>query len=604
MLSLALRVAPGITASDFEEVVVGSCYKEISAAISRFDAAHLDFRCIFSSNMSDRFISFSDRLPPDEEVASDTYQIFASSRSALHGMRIFPSLGTRTVGHQVASNFWEYYRTTGCTFKHMEDGSRFDSADVTPLDCMRMYEETGGVVDGPVEMRMAWKYSDLTPRVYYARGGTVIPASQYIQPIMNRLIDMFPEVHRHNRFSPPSEPLTDSDVEVIYDYSSFTSVLDHAVDFINSMGSFYRGVLVDLIDVRDGVHTVDLGELFIQYNEGCNHYASFDVERLYRSYVDDDILVFQHTCGMLGVEGNIFVATLLHGIHSRFVFGLGRSKCVGDDARGHYNTGDGRLGNSLDLLCWQIGGIGGMHPDKLAVFESRVDPDLQAYKYIKRPFRRDNDFMVEGILITLPSLIPILPISDRFHTTIPSSTHPCRTTFKSIIRLLKTLFINGINLNTVDRDQMLLLVKHVRFLVRRIVEMDPKGEHAPLMRVDSSSRYRLPPFDLWGKVDYYDWVIDSIGYDEEFRFLKRGGGTFDECDGRIGSVMQKESSKGRSFLEKMGYYQTVELFDVASIAMVGVNEMKVYIEGEYSSVKEFTVIREIPSWYTCVPGCL
>jgi len=604
IIALAVRIAPGITEEEFNQVVRSSLHKEVTASLSRFIGATLDFRCIHSSDISFRSIPFSSRLSPDEEVASDTYQLFANSRKLLNDMTIFPSQGTKTVGSIVTQNFWTSYYLCGSTFKHQADGTHFDSPDVTPLDCMRLYEETGGCVEGPVELRVAWTYSAFNPRVYFARGGDVVPISQYLQPIINRIIDLFPEVHRMNRFSPPKEPLTGSDVEIIYDYSSFTSSIDQVIEFVDSLSQFYRGVHITIIDVVKGPISIDLGELFYQYNMQCNHYQSFDTSKVFGRYSDDD-LIFQHTCGMLGVEGNIFLATLLHGIHIRFVVGLNRSKCVGDDARAHYNTGDGNLRkDDSELLNYRIGGLGGIHVDKVAIFEADADPDTQAYRYVKRPFKRDQDLMVEGLLLTLPSLIPLLPLHDQLHTLHPSSTHPCRATFKSIIRLLKVLYTNSISLDEYGPVEMSMLVKHVRFLVRRIREVDPKGEHAPILRQDHSSRYFLPDVNLWGKIDYTAWVLEDLGYDEELKFFSRGVEDKELCDGRIGSTMVKETTKCRGFLVKLGYLKVEDLFDVVSLRSVGIDEMRIYISGDYISVKRFCVIREVPVWYTTLPGAM
>lgn len=601
IIAHACKVSPGITEEDYQRTIRSSLHKEISASITRSSGARLDFRCVFSPIQSDRTIPFSNRFPSNEEVASDTYKIFASSRDILTNMLVYPSLGTKTVGSIVKRNFWDTYYAEGCTFKHEEDVDF--SYDVTPLDCLRMYEETGGYVPGPVEMRHAWKYNNLNPRVYFARGGDVIPISQYIQPIINRLVDMFPEVHRMNRFAPSKEPLTSADVEIIYDYTSFTSSIDQVIEFVDCMADFYSGTPITLIDVRNGPTPVDLGELLRQYNYQCNHYASFDTSKVFPDLDDPPIL--QHTCGMLGVEGNIFLATLLHGIHLRFISGLGRSRCVGDDARAHHNTGTGML-NEEDgqLVSWQISGIGEVHADKLGKFEVGQDPSYQAYRYVKRPIHRDQDIMVEGVLLTIPSLIPMLPIADRFHTITPSSTHPCRQTFNSIIRFFRVLVLHSISYSNTDPSYMSMLVIHVRFLLRRVREMDPEGLHAPFARGSNSTPYLTLPNELWGVMDYQQWLLDDLWNDEEIRFLSRGGGDSEMCDGRIGSVMRKDQSKGRSFLVKLGYLRSERLYDVVSLSQIGREEMKVYIDGDYTALERYEVVRTIPSWYATLPRVL
>jgi hypothetical protein len=602
IIAHAVRVSPNTTPEEYDEVLRGSVHKEVSAAVSRFQGAHLDFRCIFSSELHMREIPFSDRMAPDPETASDTYSIFCRLRSSLSSMLILPSFGMKTVGSRVADSFWAAYYHAGSTFKHVADASNPDS--VSCGDCLRLYAETGGYVDGPVEVRTAWKYNQIGPRVYYARGGSVLPVSQYLQPIVNRIIDAFPETHRKNRFSPPQDTLDPEDVEVIYDYSSFTSTLDHVIEFVRWLSIFFRGVTVVLIDVLEGPVERDLGELFAAYNQECNDYADFDAARVFPLLDADSHPVLQHTCGMLGVEGNIFLATLLHGIHLRFISGLRRSRCVGDDARLHHRTADGRL-SSDERVClgWTIRGIGDSNDDKFGIFESDVEPELQAYRYVKRPIRRDLDIMLEGLLIDIPSLIPLFRLQDRFHTLIPSVVHPCRQTFRSVLRLLRVLKLHSLTLESDEGFEA--LASHVHHLTREMRNQDPDGAFAPLARSGVRVGYGLPRVEDWGRVEYEDWVMGTLGYDEVVRFLKRGGSDEEGiCDGRVGSEMIRETSAARSLMVKLGYLKKEELFDEVSLQLIGPDEMRVYIEGDYRAVCRFRVVQEIPAWYHLVPHAL
>lgn len=603
IIALAARIAPSTTAEEYTTILQEAVSKEISAAINRFRGAKLDFRCIFHSDLHCREIPFTDRMSPNPEVASDTYQTFCRLRLELSGMLVFPSGGRKTVGSIVTHNFWDAYALSGATFKH--DSPDADANQVSPLDCLRLYEETGGYVPGPVEMRTAWKYNQIAPRVYYARGGDVIAVSQFLQPIVNRMIDAFPETHRKNRFAPPRDVLDPTDVEVIYDYTSFTSTIDDVVEFVRHLAIFFRGVRVVLVDVREGLKLVDLGDLLDAYNQTCNDYADFDPTRVVPS--DPDLPpIIQHTCGMLGVEGNIFMATLLHGIHLRFIAGLNRSRCVGDDARLHYATFDGTLpADERRVLGWNLSGIGLSNDEKLGVFESGVDPVMQAFRYVKRPIQRDSDIMIEGVLFDVPSLIPLFRLADSFHTILPTSAHPCRRTFQAILRMFRVMKLHNISENS-DKEGMKILASHIHHITDELRRQDPTGEHAPLARSGLPVGYRLPPVKLWGVIEYEEWVMESIGLDQVVRFLKRGGGDGEDtmCDGRLGSSMIKETSTGRSFLVKMGYLEKEELFDEVTLREIGTDEMRDYLDGEYRAVCRYTVVKNIPSWYTQIPRTL
>lgn len=602
IVALAARVCPGITESDYSTALMDSLSKEVTASINKFHGATINFECVFGSSIRCRYLPFTNRLDPDPLVSADTFSHLCVVRQMLNNRILIPSIGTKTVGTRVAHNFWDEYTRHGCTFKHEPIDT---SESVTTKDCHRLYLETGGWVAGPVELRHTWKYAQIGPRVYFARGGDVIPASHVIQEIVNMVIDQFPETHRFNRFSPPKDPLATDDVEVIYDYSAFTSTLEPVVEFVRWLSIFFRGITVTYVDVRDGPVPIDVGDLFERYNTVCNDYASFDIERAFGGRLGDPDPILQHTCGMLGVEGNIFLATLLHGIHLRFIAGIDRSRCVGDDARFHFKSGDGKMteSNRTDI-AFMLSGIGDINLEKMADFEVESDPAMHVFRYVKRPLHRDHEIMIEGVMIDLPSLIPLCYSGDKFHD-IHSSTHPCRSTFRSIIRLLRVLMKHHINLET-DEDGITLLSRHCHYLTARMKVMDPEFKHAPHARSNLNTRYQLPPVDLWGRLEYEDWLIDTLNSDEVIRFLARSATADGEevCDGRVGSMMERPGTKARSMLEAMGYVERTEIFEEFSIGDIGVDLMKEYLSGMYIPRYSYKVVRTIPVWWSSIPGAL
>jgi hypothetical protein len=487
----------------------------------------------------------------------------------------------------------------GLTFKHEGIG---EIDQVTVDDCMRLYQETGGYPDGPVEVRSSWKYSQITPRVYYARGGTVQVAAQYIQGITNIMVDEFPEVHRLDRFSPPMDPLTECDVEIIYDYSSFTSTLDAIIPFVDELSHFFAGTIIRVVDPCVGIVNMDLGDLFMEYNRVCNLYQDFDVHRL--DIVNGADTIFQHTCGMLGVEGNIFLATLLHGLFLRFISGLHRSRCVGDDARAHHRTADGSFSKpDREYLFWMLNSIGDLNLEKIMAFESSPQFE-QIFRYIKRPFFRSEDIMISGLLLALPSQIPLTGALDSFHTVLPTSAHPCRNVFKQIVRFLDLLALHSVTIND-DEHHSHPIVIHLSYLVRLIKERDANGHYSGLGRSNKLTHYRLPPVSQWGQVRYTDWFMESIDFYEVIRFPKFGGAEDEgSCDGRAGSIMVRKQSKARGFLRRMGYLEAEELYDYYSVEQVGLDCILELLEGQYTPVMEYFVLKDIPVWYAQINGAL
>jgi hypothetical protein len=599
IVALGCRIAPGISESDYQDLVGSAISKEISAAITIQPSAEFNFESIFSSDPSHRYIPFTSRLSSNPLVAIDTHRRLQNVKDRLKNAYLFPTLGSKTVGSVISENFWTDYKSNNLVFKH-NDGTENDG--VTPTDCYRMYHQTGGYPGGPVELRVAWTYNQLEPRVYYARGGDVMMTSQYVQAIANILVDEFPETHRKNRFMPPTDPLLDGDVEVIYDYQSFTSCLETLVPFLDSLGTFMDDVDVNLVDMNRGVVRSSLGELIRRYNRECNVYASFDASKVLKRPPGE--IVMQHTCGMLGVEGNIFFATLLHGLHLRFIAGLNRSKCVGDDARCHTRSEYGVLTTSeQDTLMWRLQGCAPINTDKIGKFEEGIDPDLQAFRYVKRPLRRSGEIMIEGILLSLPTVIYVTGPLDNYHTLHPSSAHPARKTYSQILRFVQELYVHSLKYH--ESDAWKAIMSHLMYLRRKCLELDPIGKYSAYKTSSHLTNYRFPPKDSWGAVDIDTWIIGDIGIDEMVRFPAmsdpRDG---DSCDGRKYSVLVRRGSKARSFLTKLKYLDKIELFEEVSLRSAGPARFSQYLGGNYVPVNEYQIIEDIPAWLSFVPNVL
>jgi hypothetical protein len=252
-----------------------------------------------------------------------------------------------------------------------------------------------------------------------------------------------------------------------------------------------------------------------------------------------------------------------------------------------------------------LSAIGDLNFDKLMVFEAGVDSHSRTYRYVKRPFYRDGDIMISGLLLPLPSQIPLLGALDSYHTVIPTKAHPCRNVFRQITRFLDLLVLHSVMIST-DRDHPTYpIVVHLMHLVRLIRERDPIGEYSEVGRSNYKTHYRLPPVCEWGNVRYLDWCLGEIGYDEQVRFPKCGGAEEEgSCDGRAGSLMVRTQSKCRSFLERMGYLESNMLYDEFSVQDIGSDMFRELMEGMYQPVMEYSIVTNIPTWYAQIRGAL
>lgn len=206
-------------------------------------------------------------------------------------------------------------------------------AKITGEECLRMYMQGHDIPDSDIEVRQAWRYNDLTPRTYYAQGGTVFRSSMYAQELFNLLVDAFPMCHRKSRFNLDRLRLTEDDDVWVYDYSSFTTECSEGKYFLDGLSDYCTGYPLRLFDVRVGVVTIDLGEYLKRYNQECNQNVRFYLgDECQRRTGFSDYPYNHNIGGALGVYGNLALDTLLHAIVSMNISGsMRRCSVVGDD---------------------------------------------------------------------------------------------------------------------------------------------------------------------------------------------------------------------------------------------------------------------------------
>jgi hypothetical protein len=66
----------------------------------------------------------------------------------------------------------------------------------------------------------------------------------------------------------------------------------------------------------------------------------------------------------------------------------------------------------------------------------------------------------------------------------------------------------------------------------------------------------------------------------------------------------RRQSKARSFLTRMGYLEEEMQYDEYSIEALGLEEITQLLQGQYTPVSKYYVLRDVPVWYTLVPNTL
>jgi len=528
ILSVLIRMLPYKDYSSVESELVSGISKEMSAAIGTYHPVQLDYSPILSDDKDDRWTRAHHHLTLDPTLHNKLHRSIMKQALSLRFDPIYPRLSSKTPGRRVQRNAAPF----------------LDAGPATYVDLERIYFRTGIKVDGETECRIAWKYNDLKPRVYYAMGARAFYASRYIQHIFNRLVNFSSVTHIFQRFSPETMDSNHEDSAFIYDYASFTSTLHEIRNFTRALADAFRDITVQLVDAREGLVDISLGDLLDSYNEECNLSPDFDVSELY----DVTEAILTHNCGMLGVPGNITSCTMLHGIH--LILLLGGENCgkvVGDDAIGRAMIA--ASGITRERFCGWLQSIGRISVDKMEFWEYR---DISAtsinssWTYVKRPIDRIEDRMVFGHMLDFPSLANALNFRDQYHVYKPLTKQERIKIYRGqlqrfyrTISTLPSLSERGISLS----DTI------INFLHKRL-EVSYYGVPKEFPHLFVPPAFYTP--------DYFDIML-SQRMDQTFYLPVEYSPDESEPCYRRGQMWIGVNSPGASYLEKLGLISREQL---------------------------------------------
>lgn len=409
LLSMLVKNIPMYDPTSAKETFEAGLTKEIQAAMEEHHPVRLNWTAVLSHDRIERRRqTFHQEYGHRADMKNFIYSSLSSIVPQITRKPIYPVIGTKTIGLRAFEDVKDTYQ-----------GYPFDEEDITPsIACVeRLYSLSGRFSTGITELRWSWKYGQLKPRIYYARGPTVYHSSKYIQPIFNLLVDALPTTHRKMRFDARSVQLSEELRLFIYDYESFTSLFEEIKNFNLALATFFAGTKVTIIDTHLGPIEVDLGDLLMEYHLTCSLYPEFDISVCNWERVREEIEPVLHTCGMLGVPGNISSCTLAHGIHLIMMLDDLGCKVVGDDAIGASLEGPTEV---LDKLR-NIGRIAEEKVESWYGETKELDQSLETHTwhYTKRPLLRIANHVIQGFQMNFPPVADFLQLSDEFHTVNP-----------------------------------------------------------------------------------------------------------------------------------------------------------------------------------------
>lgn len=409
-ISMLCRNAPFLDIDDVRKVLESGIEKECEAAMGSGPYLLFNWRPIMSHDPSTRSIAIAPGYPINPQLHGQIYSSLLRARNQICSMLLYPDYSRKTIGYKGARNF-------GLLAEELRE-LEIDPGYISTMDLERLYHKTGAEITGETEVRWAWKFNDLKPRIYYARGPSVFYASRYIQAIFNTFVDAFNATNRFTRYHHSSLVIPPDDTAFIYDYSSFTSKLECIRDFVEALAEFCSGSQVDIVDSFSGIRTMDLGDILMDYYEVCCDFPRMDLGKLEGVPFSDEYLD-NHTCGMLGVPGNISSSTLFHGIHLIIVMQDLLVKCVGDDA-----FANGKVQDRADLIS-VLQNIGEVSPEKVEFWMGQLEEEDEGiereeldrgWNYVKRPIDRIDTRLAIGEQYIFPPIARFGRWTDSFHT--------------------------------------------------------------------------------------------------------------------------------------------------------------------------------------------
>lgn len=530
-------------------------------------------------------------------------QRFLKLRFRLSTLLYIPRTTHKTCGQMTADAFWS------AVYPYLPSWERPTTA-ITTTSLEQLYLEDGIQVDGPCEVRYAWKYNDLKPRVYYAIGATAYNAAKYVHHVFDELVKISRSTHPKSRYSFAgfSQLSFPENTFIIYDYASFTSRMVDFREFVAEFGRFMNGAKGKIYDTRHGVIEVDLGHLILQYNDACNQDGAFCISRISEKMgcPTEKYVVLEHkVAGMLGVFGNIVGCTALHGI-------VGVQIC-GSDEDGNFIGDD--AGIVVKEMEWfeipqireAIRSIGEIADDKFEIFDGNDEDfdDRDSWHYVKRPIGVERGGIKQGWMPEFPLLAPARGLHlDHVTVKLPEFRLRRRVFVRQVTRFLNSIHAHRSEVEPEDWDLTLFILQEaygklqlpVRGAVPRLenrwIDGRPHGDDVVV----------IPPItpDVlekgWRQVlqenqDVLEGTIRIPRFEAEDQIPR---------ELTEGSIFVFRSDRVLSLLDKVGVVTKRMLIEERLVTAETIERYFDYIDGNLKPLYEYQVLRDYSPWHTYV----
>lgn len=434
LILLLLRAESSLLPDDgSEQALLEGLWKEVQSGMNVYrQTQQNDYRSLWGQRQ--RWCPEYPITPRWIKYAEDFAWKFCQ---ALEGKTLFPQVQRKknmsndsarllhVSGYRRSDRHWKDYGTVDLEIYNYQEGIR---------------------VGGGLEMRRAWKYNDLKPRVYYCTGGDCYWESRYMKPVAVAAMEAsaYTKVARRTDPTLVSYNINGDQWMCLWDLYSFTTTLSELRYFLYWVARYAESNLrcrqnpLRLFDWREGFIEKPVWELIDEYNEAVNVYAGVSLHRVVDMMgLDEEDADVQHTLvnsGALGVHGNIGFSTT-YGLQAAATDGVqGTGVSVGDDAF-KFEDGDPRI-----KLIPGVRRIGILHEEKADILEPIEDPtETEFTKFVKRRLTRGEHTIDLDYIFNFP-ILPIIFNINHPNRTVSPPEDPEERIMKTVTMIGKMLW--------------------------------------------------------------------------------------------------------------------------------------------------------------------
>jgi len=508
---------------------------------------------------------------------------------------LVPQCSYKSVGMETRDQFFQL------SYPHLQTW-QLPTHQVSTSHLESLYARTGMVAEGPCEVRYAWKYNDLKPRVYYAIGGSAYHAAKLVRPIFDSLCALSRSTNPTTRYSFAGFPLLDfsSDIFVIYDYSAFTSRLVDFKGFVDELAVYLQGVKVTTFDTKDGIKEEDVGQILQYYNDVCNKDGAYSLTRLSKSSDGQPtVICHHHVAGMLGVFGNIVGSTALHGIVGVQICGADENgNFIGDDA-GIVCTEVGECGK--DWVFAGIRTIGDIADPKFEIFEAN-DEDFElgdSWHYTKRPIHLSKFGIEQGWMPEFP-IIAQARAQRPDHVTVetPSIILRRRIFIRQVARYLNALHQHQSEVSESDWGIVLSILKRCyQELGLSIHGSLPKREYRYQSRPPGDPFHVVPPLkEEVLKEGWWNVLKQNTDHSGLIQLPRLDGADDLPSVLEEGCIFHYRGNKVLALLEKIGVVSKQVVYQERMITEETLELLDMYLQGSIRPVYTYQVLESYEPW--------